>query len=156
MDSAICRKEHLDLVFQLWKNIRQGFFFFCCFFVSAGSHAQYERCCQKEDTPPPQPASLENNPKLLLILNSFVSRTTHRRPHLWVWGFVPTKHINVCVREWRDVGSSFSFFCSLFAVSHLVCTYVLLLSGCLLRYIFIHMLTMTLSWGWMTFVEIRH
>lgn len=64
-------------------------------------------CClsqKEEDTKtyiaPPQPASLENNPKRLWTLNSFVSRTTHRRPYLCVWGFVHMWQ-NTRVSEWQ-------------------------------------------------------
>lgn len=56
--------------------------------------------------PPPQPAYLENNPKLLLILNSFVSRTTHRRPSLL---HVRLHATHLCETEAGGCGFFFQF-----------------------------------------------
>lgn len=72
--------------------------------------------------PPPQPGSLENNPMLLLILNSFVSKTTHWRPYLWVRVFVHLRK-NTCISVRKNEGRwlpFFSFFGSLLALYHLI------------------------------------
>lgn len=99
----------------------------------------------KTNIPPPQPASLENHPKLLLILNSFVSGTTLWRPYRWVWGFVHLRqNTNMCVREnesvWVLLLVSSALFWPCLILSALLSALAspLLLSGCLWRYISIH------------------
>lgn len=88
--------------FPLWISMRQGFLWHVCLCqltVYKRKDVVGERQT-KLRPPPPQPTSPLNKPKLLLILNSFVSRTTHRRPYLWVWACVhPRQSTQVCARR---------------------------------------------------------
>lgn len=147
---AKCTSTILYFVYQIM------LFFVVCFFVTSCLSVCLLPFTKRRDVvserktkpylPPPQPASLENNPKLLLIWNSFVSRTTRLRPYLRVGAFVHQREENnmyVCEREREVVGSSFSFVCSLLVSSHLISTFHSfctspLLFTCLQTHIFVH------------------
>lgn len=82
--------------------------------------------------PPSQPGSLENNPMLLLILNSFASKTTHWRPYLWVRVFVHLRK-NTCISVRKNEGRWLLFLVSL-----------ALFWPCIISFIFLLHLTITL------------
>lgn len=76
--------------------------------------------------PPPQRGSIENNPMLLLILNSFVSKTTHWRPYLWVRVFVHLRK-NTCISVRKNEGRWLLFLVSLVLFWPCIISFIFLL-----------------------------